>query len=182
MYVQNGLLKNIDYVVWIDSHELAKLAGNNPHKAANLIRNLNKAMENQRFILMSNDRFGTSDMGGGLPVAYCDITNAQAIVEISDSQKEKTPIRWSAHNFIKIYWKRASLQSASIWNVKAVFDQAFLETQLNQLTSWIDQPATVKAVQVLPSKDIGDLKNSISLLIKIEEKQPLISQNKRFAF
>jgi hypothetical protein len=32
------------------------------------------------------------------------------------------------------------------------FDQAFLETQLNQLTSWIDQPAAVKAVQVLPVK------------------------------
>jgi len=153
LYVQNGLLKNIDYVVWIDSHELAKFAGNNPHTAAGLIRNLNKAMENQRFILMSNDRFGTSDMGGGLPVAYSDITNAQAIVEISDSQKGKNADPMVGSQFYQ------NLLEAGIFTISinlerkgCFFDQAFLETQLNQLTSWIDQPAAVKAVQVLPVK------------------------------
>lgn len=58
-------------------------------------------MAAEKYILISNDRIGTHIGDMGIPLDYSDISNVRAIIEISDSEKGKTPIRWSVRIFIR---------------------------------------------------------------------------------
>ena len=153
LYVQNGLIKEIDYIVWIDAYEIAKFAGFDAEKVAITIRNLNKALAGEKFILASEDRFGTADASNGIPVHYGDISNTLAITEISDSGigRISDPLIGSQffHNLAEggIYVISINLQRP-----ESFFNRNFIDSQPNEVKNWLDLEGIEKAIKVLPTK------------------------------
>ena len=151
LYVQNGLLSGIDYVVWVDAQELAKISGYDADRAAKIIRELNKALADEKFIFASADRFGTSDPRNGIPIHYGDISNTLAIVEISDSGTGKSSDPPAGSQFFQnlveagIYVLSLNLQRES-----SHFDREFIQSQPNLIQNWLEMDGIEKAIKILP--------------------------------
>lgn len=77
----NGLLQDIDSIVWIDPDRFEKT---DTKAIAQEVREVNKLFreKNQRYLLIGPGRWGTRDIHTGIPVLWTDISEAKAIIEM----------------------------------------------------------------------------------------------------
>ena len=81
--VPQGVVSGVRYIVYIDPVVYSQVPDYVTRlELARVVGRLNKRLEGQRFILMGPGRWGTSNLDLGIKVAYADIYNAKALVEI----------------------------------------------------------------------------------------------------
>ena len=84
-YVTSSILKNIEYVVYVDAEEYEKLSTREEMlNVARLVGDLNERLPRRKFILLGPGRWGSrGDIKLGVPVQYQDINNTCLLVEVA---------------------------------------------------------------------------------------------------
>lgn len=153
LFVQNGLIKDVDYIVYVDPDEYKKLPRKDCAELPEMIGLVNRALLHQRFIILGMNRWGTSGDTNGLPVRYGDISNTLALIEISgyDPNKISDPPMGT-----QIY---QNLLEAGIFMIllnrqseEGYFDENFFKTQQNVMKNWCSLPEKFeKCIRLLPT-------------------------------
>lgn len=82
--VPHGMVDDIQYVVYVPHVPYFSLKTENERTTlARSVGKLNKALEKETFICVGPGRWGSSNSDLGVPIAYGDIYNARALVELA---------------------------------------------------------------------------------------------------
>jgi hypothetical protein len=81
--VPQGSIDRVEYIVYVDPAVYHALQTPREYsQVARLIGQLNKTLEERRFILIGPGRWSSSDYLQGVPVTYADIFNTRALIEL----------------------------------------------------------------------------------------------------
>jgi len=81
--VPQGVIDDIHYVVFVPPSAYFTLNMNERFKLARTIGKLNQGLKDETFIIVGPGRWGSNNVDLGIPVAYSDIFNTRALVELS---------------------------------------------------------------------------------------------------
>ncbi|NMB62578.1 MAG: hypothetical protein GYA18_09610 [Chloroflexi bacterium] len=81
--VPQGTISNITYALFVPPEEYYKLDDSSRYKLARAIGQVNAKMEEKRYVLIGPGRWGSTNTDLGVPVAYSDIFNTAALIELS---------------------------------------------------------------------------------------------------
>ncbi|MBR6089730.1 MAG: hypothetical protein IKP86_07340 [Anaerolineaceae bacterium] len=87
LFVGNGVISNIRYVVYIDPVYYQKLYGKTKLEFCELLSDINQKLSNENFIFVAASRWGAME-NHGIPTEYRQIANAKALVELSGTNEE----------------------------------------------------------------------------------------------
>lgn len=82
LFISDGMINDIDYVIFIDPAHYRKLFGQEKNEFCKILREINRKMADENFIFAAASRWGTEEPNG-IPVDFQDISNAKAIIELS---------------------------------------------------------------------------------------------------
>ena len=89
--VPQGMIDNIEYVIFIPPEPYFKLRTNERFELARTIGKLNEVLKGKPFILVGPGRWGSTNVDLGIPVGYSDIFNTRALVEMSGKNIGPSP-------------------------------------------------------------------------------------------
>ena len=101
-YITNGIVPNIQFIVYVDPGAYSEITDINTLKAVGrAVGELNKLLPKRKFILMGPGRWGSrGDIKLGVNVTYSDINNTAAIIEIARQQGNYVPdLSFGTHFF-----------------------------------------------------------------------------------
>ena len=101
-YITNGLLKDIEYVVYVDPDEYDGLPTmEDLAQVGRIVGELNTKLPRQKFILMGPGRWGSrGDIKLGVRVGYSDINNTSMLIEVAKQKKDYVPeLSFGTHFF-----------------------------------------------------------------------------------
>lgn len=81
--VPQGTVQNISYALFVPPEEYYKLDEPGRFKLARSIGQLNAILEEKQYVLIGPGRWGSTNTDLGVPVAYSDIFNTAALIELS---------------------------------------------------------------------------------------------------
>jgi len=119
--VPQGVVEDIEYVLFIPPAEYFRLNMNERFELARVIGKINQALKDRTFIFVGPGRWGSTNADLGVPVGYSDIFNTRALVELSGKEVGPAP--------------EPSLGTH--------FFQDLLEAQIYPLAIMLDQPQSV---------------------------------------
>lgn len=154
IFVQNGFIKDVDYVVFIDPDECKKLLKQDHAELAEMISLMNNALASERFVFVGMDRWGTSDTSSGFPIRYGDISNTLALVEISGVENNKiSDPPMGTQLFQNLLEAGIFMIVMNLKSEKSILDWEFLQAQPNVSDQWCKLPEKyVNCIKVLPAK------------------------------
>ncbi len=99
--VPEGIVRRIEYVVYIDPHKYARIPDySSRFEIARVVGRLNKKLAGQCFILIGPGRWGSSNVDLGVKVSYADIYNTAMLIEMAFAGAEGTPeVSYGTHFF-----------------------------------------------------------------------------------
>ena len=89
--VPQGVVERIDYVIFVPVEGFFALQDKERFELARLVSKLNKALEGKPFLTVGPGRWGSTNADLGVPVAYSDISNARALVELTGKNVGSAP-------------------------------------------------------------------------------------------
>ena len=89
--VPQGMVDNVEYVIFVPPETYFKLKVNERFELARTIGKLNEALKEKNFILVGPGRWGSTNVDLGIPVGYSDIFNTRALVEMSGKKFGASP-------------------------------------------------------------------------------------------
>jgi hypothetical protein len=89
--VPQGMIDNIEYVIFVPPAVYFSLKTNERFELARTIGKLNEALKGKQFILIGPGRWGSTNVDLGIPVGYSDIFNTRALVEMSGKEIGPSP-------------------------------------------------------------------------------------------
>ncbi len=99
--VPNGLVKNIEYIVYVDPLDYDRIP--TYEKKSTLGRIISKVdgiLARKTYILMGPGRWGSNDINLGIPVRYGDFHNTSVLIEIARARGEHIPeVSFGTHFF-----------------------------------------------------------------------------------
>ncbi|MEJ5165682.1 MAG: PEP/pyruvate-binding domain-containing protein [Thermoanaerobaculia bacterium] len=101
-FVTSGLLKGIEWIVYVDPKEYSEIQDiNHIKEIVSLISYLNDSLPRRKFLLIGPGRWGSrGDIKLGVPVKYSDINNTAMLVELSFNKGEYSPeLSFGTHFF-----------------------------------------------------------------------------------
>ena len=119
--VPQGVIKEIEYVVFVPPSEYFSLNMNERFELARTIGKLNQKLKDETSIFVGPGRWGSTSADLGIPVGYSDIFNTRALIELSGKDIGPAP--------------EPSLGTH--------FFQDLLETQIYPLAIILDDPQSV---------------------------------------
>jgi Pyruvate phosphate dikinase, AMP/ATP-binding domain len=81
--VSSGRIEGVRYVVYVDPEDYREIDNRTRQRLGKVIGQINTAITDEPFILIGPGRWGSSNIELGVPVAYGQIYNARALVEIA---------------------------------------------------------------------------------------------------
>jgi hypothetical protein len=88
----SSVVKNIEYVVYMDPKAYARLSTFDERIAAGrLVGKINRLLENKRYALFGPARWGTNDVQMGIKVGYEDINRTKILAEVAFENLGSTP-------------------------------------------------------------------------------------------
>ena len=82
LFVGNGAITNIRYVVYVDPVYYQKLYGTAKIEFCELLNEINQKLADENFIFVGASRWGAME-NHGIPTEYRQISNAKALIELS---------------------------------------------------------------------------------------------------
>jgi hypothetical protein len=97
----NGVVRNIEYIVYIDPKAYAKIPTFESRiEVARLVGKVNRALQGKRYALFGPVRWGSNDIRQGIKVGYEDINGTLILGEIAFEQHGLTPeVSYGTHFF-----------------------------------------------------------------------------------
>lgn len=146
--VPNGVVDRIRYVVYVDPSQYARLAPPSEKlEIARAIGRLNRALKDERFILIGPGRWGSANMDLGVKVTYADVFNTKMLVEVGYSQTNSMPeVSYGTHFFQDLVEARIFPLAVFPDQPDVIFDKRFLAEAPNLLTTFLPNQAASEGV------------------------------------
>ena len=141
--VPRGAVHGIRYVLFVPPEGYFGLQSQNDRsKLEREIGALNAALKGETFICVGPGRWGTSTPDLGVHVAYGDIYNTRALVELSGSEVGTDPEpSFGTHFFQDLMEAHIFPLAVNLDDKDAIFNQSFFFDMPNRLTDWLPAPA-----------------------------------------
>lgn len=99
--IANGSVHGVEYVVLVDPRGYDAIPTHEGRLAVStLVRQLNDALKDKKFILMGPGRWGSNDIKLGVKVGYADINNTAMLIEIARAKGDYVPeVSYGTHFF-----------------------------------------------------------------------------------
>ena len=146
--IPNGIVERIRFIVYVDPSQYARLAPPSEKlEIARAIGRLNRALQDERFILIGPGRWGSSNMDLGVKVTYADVFNSKMLVELGYNQGGVTPeLSYGTHFFQDLVEARIFPLAVFPEQEGIVFDRRFLLEAPNLLTTLLPGQAASEGV------------------------------------
>lgn len=136
--VPQGMIDNIEYVVFVPPAAYFGLNMNKRFKIARLIGKLNQVLHDKQFILVGPGRWGSTNSDLGIPIAYSDIFNTRALVELSGVGIGPAPEpSLGTHFFQDLLEAQIYPLAVMVDDPLSVLQPSFFYQSPNQLTDFI---------------------------------------------
>jgi len=137
--VPRGAVHGIRYVLFVSPEGYFSLDSQTArNKLVRAIGALNAALKGETFICVGPGRWGTSTPNLGVHVAYGDIYNTRALVELSGSEVGTDPEpSFGTHFFQDLMEAKIYPLAVNLDDKDAVFNRNFFYQTTNRLTAWL---------------------------------------------
>lgn len=139
LFIGDGVLKDISYVIFVDPDQYMKLYGTQCDEFCSLLGKINAKLARESFIFVAATRWGTRERHG-IPVPYSAISNAKALVELSGIKENYISDPFCGTQFFQ------SMQESGISSIitnadkSEDIDYSFFTDTRDLTSSWIDIP------------------------------------------
>lgn len=154
-FVNNGLIDNIEFVVFVDSDGYSSLESvEEMMKVGRIVSQLNRMLPKKRFILVGPGRWGSKgDIKLGVPINYSDINNTAMLIEYAKRKGDYVPeLSFGTHFFQDLV--EAEIKYLPLYPDEEgnIFNKKFFFETPNSLPSFMDVDKkflnTVRLIQV----------------------------------
>ncbi len=169
--IPNGIVDRIRYIVYVDPSQYARLSpASEKLEIARAIGRLNRALKDERFILIGPGRWGSSNMDLGVKVTYADVFNARMLVELGYSQTGGMPeVSYGTHFFQDLVEAQIFPLAVFPDHDGVLFDKRFLAEAPNQLDALL--PGQAAAEGVLKVIDVPAVRDDHLLEVIMSSEQ-----------
>ena len=171
LFVGNGVIRDISYIVYVDPVHYQKLYGKTKREFCELLSEINRKLSGENFILAAASRWGTME-NHGIPVEYHELCNTKAVVELSGVHDPKLSDPFCGTRFFQ------SLLESGIYSVitnadkTEDIDMSFFSDSLDLTEDWVGVPQKFKnCVRILSTKDWY---GSRSLTLEMDQKHGIV--------
>lgn len=183
-YVSNGLVEDIEFVVYVDSFEYSELITKQDlENIGRLVSKLNEILPNRKFILIGPGRWGSKgDIKLGVPVIYSDINNTAMLIEVAREKAGYVPeLSFGTHFFQDLVESNIKYLPLYPDNDNNYFDEDFFDYKRSCLSEFIEDVEKYhKVIRLLRVSDYrenatlsvymsGESNEAVSLLKNVEK-------------
>ncbi|MDP2807504.1 MAG: PEP/pyruvate-binding domain-containing protein [bacterium] len=148
-YVTNALVKDIEYIVYVDPIQYDALPSMEELiQVGRVVGDLNQKLPRQKFILMGPGRWGSrGDIKLGVRVGYSDINNTAMLIEVAKKKKDYVPeLSFGTHFFQDLV--EAGIRYLPLYPDEkgAAFNQEFFDNSPNVLRKLLPQARNLEQV------------------------------------
>ncbi len=148
-YITNGVVKDIEYVVYVDPEAYDALPTmEDLMQVGRVVGELNVKLPRQRFILMGPGRWGSrGDVKLGVRVSYADINNTAMLIEVAKMKKDYVPeLSFGTHFFQDLV--EANIRYLPLYPDEpgVVFNQEFFDSAPNMLRRFVPSARSLEKV------------------------------------
>lgn len=172
--VPDGALDDIRYLVYVSPRVYnQELHGIKKSTLARVIGQLNARLSDSHYMLVGPGRWGSDNPDLGIPVAYGDIYNASALIELSTDRSSPQP-SYGTHFFQDLVEANIYTLAVDTHDPESSFNQSYFEGAPNSLSKilpdageWeavlklIDVPATIRGRKLSLVMD-GDISLAVA--------------------
>ncbi len=155
--VPHGAVEDIRYVLFVTPEGYFNLPSQDARtKLERSIGNLNQALKDQAFICVGPGRWGTSTPDLGVHVAYGDIYNTKALIELSGQQVGTSPEpSFGTHFFQDLMEAHIYPLAIYLDDADVVFNRDFFYSTPNRLAEWCVNPdeTLLRTLRLVDVKD-----------------------------
>jgi hypothetical protein len=154
--VPHGAVKGIRYVLFVTPEGYFSIPSQAERvKLERTIGQLNLALKDQTFICVGPGRWGTSTPDLGVHVAYGDIYNTRALIELSGQSVGTSPEpSFGTHFFQDLMEAKIYPLAVFLDDPDAVFNHDFFYSTLNRLRDWTSaEEATCTCLRLISVAD-----------------------------
>lgn len=139
-YVTNGVVRDIEYLVYVDPEAYDALPTMEEIvQVGRVVGELNSKLPRQKFILMGPGRWGSrGDVKLGVRVGYADINNTAMLIEVAKRKKDYVPeLSFGTHFFQDLV--EANIRYLPLYPDEpgTVFNQMFFDSAPNVLRRFV---------------------------------------------
>lgn len=153
-FVSNGLIDNIDFVVYVDHQAYSDLETEDDMRyVGKIVSKLNQMLPEKKFILIGPGRWGSKgDIKLGVPINYSDINKTALLVEYAKKKSDYVPeLSFGTHFFQDLV--EANIKYLPLYPDEGnIFNDNFFKNTPNSLVTFMDVPekfiSVVKLIQV----------------------------------
>ncbi len=169
--IPNGIVERIRYVVYVDPDLYARLSPPSEKlEIARTIGRLNRALQDERFILVGPGRWGSSNLDLGVKVTYADVFNTKMLVELGYSQNGGLPeVSYGTHFFQDLVEARIFPLAVFPEQPECAFDRRFFLEAPNLLGTLL--PGAAAAEGVLKVVDVPAVRGGKLLEVVMSSDQ-----------
>ena len=146
--VTNGLIKDIEYVVYVDPRAYNQITRYEEKvEIGHVVSDINRLLAEKRYALFGPGRWGSNDINLGVRVGYEDINNTLTLGEIAFEAGDSTPeVSYGTHFFNDLV--EADIVPIAIYpDQKGTYiDEGFLREAANQLPDTLPDHAQYASV------------------------------------
>ena len=152
LFVGNGVIRDISYVVYIDPKYYNKIYGKNKLEFCDLLDDINQKLRNETFIVVGASRFGTTE-NHGIPTEYRDLSNAKAIVELSGTTDQYLSDPFCGTRFFQALMESGIYPIITNADNLEEVDLSFFTDSKDLADDWVGIPPKFRnCVRILPTK------------------------------
>lgn len=155
--VPQGAVQNIRYILFVSSEGYFRLQSQSERtQLERAIGQLNAALKDQTFIAVGPGRWGTSTPDLGVHVAYGDIYNARALVELAGEEIGASPEpSFGTHFFQDLMEANVYPLGVFLDEEGTIFNRDFFYNTPNRLVEFIsvENPRVVSALKLIAVDD-----------------------------
>jgi len=171
--VPHGRVRSIRYVIYVDPRGYFVEADHMTRlDIARLVGRLNRVLEGERFILMGPGRWGTSNAELGIKVTYAEIYNAQALVEMAQSETKGGPeVSYGTHFFQDLVESHIYPLPLYLGDPQTFFNRGFFEETPNALEDLLPDDGTyARYVKVIDVPAVTDGRHVELVMDSVEDQ------------
>ena len=170
--VPHGAVKNIRYVLYVTPEGYFSLPSQADRtKLERTIGQLNTSLKNQDFVCIGPGRWGTSTPDLGVHVAYADIYNTRALIELSGQEVGTSPEpSFGTHFFQDMMEANIYPLAINLDDRDVIFHRDFFYSTPNRLSEWISNPDQ-NLLETLRLLDVQDFAPGQHLVLVMDDDE-----------
>lgn len=171
LFIGNGVLSDIRYVVYVDPKYYQKLYGKTKIEFCELLNDINQKLCHENFIFVAASRWGAME-NHGIPTEYRQIANAKALVELSGTNENILSDPFCGTRFFQSILESGIYSIVTNADKTEEIDTSFFTDSVDLTEDFIGVPPKFKnCVRILSTKNWY---GSRSLTIEMDQNMGIV--------